>query len=59
MELSKNIHNLKEKDKDTFYLPAGERVLPALSAKELEERLFVVDSGGGMHRSARKILTLS
>ena len=37
-DLSKNMYKLKEKDKATFYSPAEERVLPAASTKEPEER---------------------
>ena len=56
--LAKNIYKLKEKDKTTFYSPAGEWVLPAASTKEPEEREFVVDSGAGMHMVSKKTLTL-
>ena len=54
--LAKNIYKLKEKDKATFYSPAGEWVLPAASTKEPEEREFVVDSGAGMHRVRKRDL---
>ena len=44
--LAKNIYKLKEKDQAALYFPAEEWVVPAASTKELEERWFVVDSGG-------------
>ena len=47
--LAQNICKLKEKDQVTFYSPTEEWVLTAASAKEPEERNFVVDSGAGMH----------
>ena len=46
----------QEKDKDTFYSPAEEWVLPAASTKEPEERDFVVDSGASMHMVSKKDL---
>ena len=53
--LAKNIYKLKEKDKTTFYSPSEERVLPAASTKEPEEREFVVDSAGAcMHLVSEK-----
>ena len=47
--LSKNIYQLNENDKATFYLPAEEWVLLAASTKEPEEKEFVVDSRASMH----------
>ena len=44
----KNIYELKEDDKATFYAPVEEWVLPVASTKEPEEREFV-DSGASMH----------
>ena len=46
--LAKNIDKLKVKEKATFYSPAEDRVLPAASTKEPEDREFVVDSGASM-----------
>ena len=40
----------------TFYFRAEEWVLPAASAKEPEEREFVVDSGASMHMVSKKDL---
>ena len=37
-------YKLKENDKATFYSPAKERVHPAVSTKEPEEREFVVSA---------------
>ena len=54
--LAKNIYKLKEKDKAAFYFRAEERVLPAASTKEPEERVFVVDSGASVHMVSRRDL---
>ena len=53
---AKNIFKFKEKDKGPFYSPAEEWVLPAASAKEPEEREFVVDSGASMHMVSKRDL---
>ena len=50
----KHKNKLKEKDKATFHSPAEERVLPAASTKELEEREFVVDSEARMHMFSKR-----
>ena len=55
-DLANNIFKLTDKDKATFYFPAGECVLPLASTKELEEREFVVDSGPSMHTVSKKDL---
>ena len=54
--LAKNIYKLKEKDQVTFYSPAEERVLPAASTKEPEERKCVVDSGASVRLVSEKRL---
>ena len=54
--LPKNKNKLKEKDKAAFYFPAEEWVLPAASAREPEERKFVVDSGAILHVFRKKDL---
>ena len=46
--LPKIFTSLKKKDKATFFSPA-KWVLPSASARESEEREFVVDSGASMH----------
>ena len=43
--LPKNIYKLKANDKAAFFSPAEKWVLPSASAREPEEREFVVDSG--------------
>ena len=53
---AKHIYKLKEKDKDTFYSPADEWILPAASTIKPEEREFVADSGASMHMVSRKDL---
>ena len=52
--LARNIYKLKEKDKATFYSPAGEWIMLAASTIKPEEREFVVDSGASMHMVSRK-----
>ena len=54
--LPKNTYKLKDKDQVTFYSPAEEWVLPAVSTKEPEEREFVVDSGACMRVVNKKDL---
>ena len=54
--LATNMYKLKENVKATFYSPAEEWVLQAASAKELEEREFVVDSGASMRRVSKRDL---
>ena len=56
MESYQNVYNLNEKDKGAFYFPAEEWELPAASAKELEEREFVVDSKASVHMVSKKDL---
>ena len=46
--LPKYIYKLKANDKATYFSPA-KWVLPSASARESEEREFVVDSGASMH----------
>ena len=53
---AKNKNKLKENDKSTFYSPAEEWVLPAVSTKEPQEREFVVDSGASMRMVSKKDL---
>ena len=55
-DLAKHIFKLKDKDKATFYSPSEERVLPAASTDEPEEREFVVDSGASMHMVSKRDL---
>ena len=45
---------LRENDKTTFYSATEERVLPAASTKEPEEREFVVYSGASMHMVSKR-----
>ena len=52
--LVKNDYKLNEKDKATFYSSAKEWILQAESAKEQEERDFVVDSGASVHTLSKK-----
>ena len=52
--LPKNIYKLKEKDKATFYSPSEEWVLLAASTKKPEEREFVADSGGSLHKVSKR-----
>ena len=52
--LAKNINKLKANDKATFFSPAEKWVLPSASAREPEEREFVVDSGASMHMVSEK-----
>ena len=47
--LAKNIYKLKANDKAAYSSLADNWVLPSASAREPEEREFVVDSGGSMH----------
>ena len=54
--LAQNINKLKEKDQVTFYSPAEEWVLPAVSTKEREESEFVADSGASMHMVSKRDL---
>ena len=54
--LAKNMYNLKEKDKATFYSPTNEWIMLAASTMRPEERKFVVVSGASMHVVSRKDL---
>ena len=54
-DLAKNIYKLKANDKATFFSPA-KWVLPGASARESEEREFVVDSRASMHMVSEKDL---
>ena len=56
--LAKNILELKEKDKATFFSPTNEWCLPAPPVLTTEEREFVVDSGASMRTMSRKRLEL-
>ena len=47
--LAKNVYNLNEKDKATFYSPTNEWIMLAASTMRPEERKFVVVSGASMH----------
>ena len=55
-DLAKHIYKLKANDKATFFSPAEKWVLPSASAREPEEREFVVDSGVSMHMVSEKDL---
>ena len=45
---AKNVLELKEKSRATFFSPSENRCLPASTLKP-EEREFVVDSGASVH----------
>ena len=47
---------LKANDKATFFSLAERWFLPSASAREPEEREFVVDSGASMHKVSKKDL---
>ena len=53
-ELAKNMYQLKETEKATFYSPSEEWMMPAASTIKPEEREFVVDSGASMHMVSGK-----
>ena len=55
-DLAKKNYKLKANDKATFFSPAEKWVLPSASAREPEEREFVVDSGASMHMVSEKDL---
>ena len=48
-DLTKNVFQLKNPDKTTFYSPTETWVMPASSLKKPEEREFAVDSGASVH----------
>ena len=54
-DFAKNLYKLKANDKATFFSLA-KWVLPAASAREPEEREFVVDSGAGVHMVSKRDL---
>ena len=54
LNLAKQIHKLKEKEKATLHSPSEECVMPAASTMKSEEREFVVDTGASMHMLSRK-----
>ena len=54
-KLAKNVLNLKEHERATFFSPSENRCLPASNLKP-EEREFVVDSGASMHMIRKKDL---
>ena len=54
-KLAKNVLNLKEQDRATFFSPPENWCLPASNLK-LEERECVVDSGASMHMISKKDL---
>ena len=54
--LAKNIYNLKNKEKTTFFSPTDEWSLHAASTIKPVEREFVVGSGASMHMVSRKDL---
>ena len=55
-KLAKNVLNLKEQERATFFSPSENRCLPASTLKP-EEREFVVDSGASMHMISKKDLS--
>ena len=55
-DLARKINKLKANDKATFFSLAEKWVLPSASAREPEEREFVVDSGASMHMVSEKDL---
>ena len=55
--LPKKIYKLKANDRATFFSLA-KWVLPSASARESEEREFVVDSGASMHMVSKRDFTL-
>ena len=56
VEVGKNVLNLKEKNKTTFFSLSENWCLPAPSTLKPEEREFVVDSGASMHMISNKDL---
>ena len=54
-KLAKNVLNLKEHERATFFSPSENRCLPASNLYP-EEREFVVDSGASMHMISKKDL---
>ena len=57
-KLAKSVLKLKEKNKASFFSHSENKCLPASNLK-LEEREFVVDSGGPMHMISKKDLNSS
>ena len=55
-DLAKNKNKLKPNEKTTFFSPAEKWVFPSVSAREPEEREFVVDSRARMHMVSEKDL---
>ena len=55
-KLAKSVFKLNEQERATFFSPSENRCLPA-SALQLEEREFVVDSGGSTHMISKKDLS--
>ena len=55
-DLAKHIYKLEANDKATFFSPAEKWFLPSASAREPEEREFVVDSSASMHMVSEKDL---
>ena len=55
-KLAKNLLNLKEQERATFFSLSENRCLPASTLKP-EEREFVVDSGASMHMISEKDLS--
>ena len=55
-KLAKNVLNVKEHERATFFSPSENRCLPASTLKP-EEREFVVDSGSSMHMISKKDLS--
>ena len=53
-DLAKHVYELKTRDKVTFYFPTRVWVVPASSAKNPEEREFVIDSDASMHMLSKK-----
>ena len=57
--LSKNIHELMNLEKTTFYIPGEAKVMSTpIASKRPEEREFVVDSGASMHMMSKKRIKL-
>ena len=52
-KLAKNVFQLKEHERATFFSPSENRCLPASTLKP-GEREFVVDSGASMHMISKK-----
>ena len=53
----RKLHKLQNNDKTTFYSPAETRAASVLISRNLEDRIFVVDSGVSMPMLSKKDLS--